>query len=207
MAYTTLTIKDGAGTSQTMGAFQDTAGNNYPTVTGDTNIQHYAAGKSQLTPVAAIKACFVMAGSATKTVRVKRIVLSGIATSAGEAKFAISKCSDAGTLGSAALTTLTATPLDSGFAAATALFSSVGTAVYTTEPAIVGTSIVVGELNLPATGTGVSGSFQEINFGKDGIPAVVLRGVAQVLIVDFLGATLQTGAKYSASIVWSEDAS
>lgn len=206
MAATSVAILDGTGTSKTLATFTDAAGNQRYQVTGDTALAHYGAGKNQLTPVAAIKTCFVMAGSATMTVRVKQIVLSGIATAAGETPFKISKCSDAGTLGSAVLTTLTACPMDSGFAASTALFSSVGTAVYTTEPAIVGTPIVTGELALAATTTGNVAPLV-FNFGVNGVPAIVLRGVAQVLIVDFVGGTVPSGGKYSASIIWSEDAS
>ena len=60
---------------------------------------------------------------------------------------------------------------------------------------------------MPATGSGVTGSQYDIWFGVNGVPAVVLRGTAQVVIVDFLAASLASGAKYSCAFLWSEDAS
>jgi hypothetical protein len=206
MSATSVSVLDSTGTARTLATFTDAAGNQRYQVSGDSSVAHYAGGANQITPVAAIKACFVLAGNATTTVRLKRITISGIATAAGEAKFSIKKCSDAGTLGSATLSSMTSVPLDSGFAAASSTPKYVQTAVYGTEPAGIGT-IYTGELNLPATGTGVSGSALDILFGFHGVPAVVLRGTAELVIVDFLAASLQSGAKYSCAFLWSEDAS
>lgn len=206
MAFTPVAIKDANAASKNMAALQDASGYQYALQSGDSAIPHYSAGFTQITPVASSTAVFVLIGSATKTIRVKRIDLSGIATAAAEAKFGIKKSSDAGTLGSAVLSAATAAPWDSGFAAATATFNSVGTAVYTTVPATVG-YIAVGELGLPATASGVGFTPYTLEFGKNGVPAVVLRGVAQTLYVDFLGAAVPSGGKYSATVWWSEDAS
>lgn len=206
MSASSLSVLDSTGTARTLGTFTDAAGAQRYQISGDSSLTHYAAGQNQITPVAAIKACFLIAGNATTTVRLKRITLSGIATAAAEAKFAIKKTSDAGTLGSATISSMTVAPLDSTFAAASSTPGYIQTAVYTTEPTSVGT-IYTGELNLPATGSGVSGSALDINFGLNGIPAVVLRGTSQLVIVDFLGASLASGSKYSCAFLWAEDAS
>jgi len=206
MAASSLSVLDSTGTAKTLGTITNAAGVQVYTVSGDVNVATYAASVNQITPVAAIKTCFLLPGNATTTVRVKKVVLSGIATAAAEAKFALKKTSDAGTLGSATLTAMTAAPFDSGMAAASSAPSYVQTAVYTTEPTSVGL-IYTAELGMPATGSGVIGSQLEVNFGLNGVPALVLRGTAQLLIVDFLGATLASGAKYSCAFWWSEDAS
>lgn len=206
MSASSVSVLDSSGTARTLATFTDAAGNQRYQVSGDSSVAHYAASINQMTPIAAMTAAFVLPGNATTTVRLKRITISGIATAAGEAKFSVKKSSDAGTLGSATLSAMTVAPLDSGMAAASSTPSYVQTAVYTTVPASVGI-LYTGELNLPATGTGVSGSALDINFGLNGIPAVVLRGVAQTVYVDFLAASLQSGAKYSCTFLWSEDAS
>lgn len=205
MAFTPVAIKDGSGTSVNMSTYQDGASYNIPVSSNDLSTPHYSAAKNQLTPVASSTAVFVFTGSATKTVRVKRIRLSGIATAAGEQPFSIKKNSSAGTLGSAALTTITAVPHDSSDAAATAVFSTVGTAVYTTLPTLVGV-VATGELGLAATTTGNAVPVYEWSWGKGG-KALVLRGVAECLTVDFLGTSVVSGGKFSCEIEWSEDAS
>lgn len=205
MAASAVTILDGTGASKTLATFTDAAGNQRYQISGDSAVTHYMASKSQLTPVAAPTAAFVVVGSATTTVRIKRIILNGVSTSAGSIKFSIKKSSDAGTLGSAALTTITAAPLDSTNAAVTGVASSVGTANYTTLPASVG-AVYSGELQLGVVATGAFAPVT-VEFGTNGTQALVLRGVAQTCYVDFLGTTLPSGALFDFTVLWSEDAS
>lgn len=205
MAYTALVIKDANAASQSMGAFQDAASINYPAQTGDVQIAHYRAAFTRLTPVATPTVVWQLIGSASKTVRVKRIGLSGGATSAGEMPFTIDICSAAGTLSTAVQTAVTAVPMDSTAAAATAVCNTIGTANYGTVPTLVG-HIVASELEQGALTTGV---FVEniYEFGQGGRQAIVLRGVAQQVNVNFNGTALPSGTKLNGWIEWQEDAS
>jgi hypothetical protein len=155
--------------------------------------------------VATPTAAFILPGNASTTVRLKKITLSGAATSAGSMKFTIKKNSDAGTLGSAALTALTSVPFDSTAAAASSAVSTVGTANYGTLPLIVG-AIYAGELEMGVLATGVFNPLV-IEFGTGGRQAVVLRGVAQSITIDFAGAAIPSGGVVDASFEWAEDAS
>ena len=204
MSFTPVSIKDANSAEVDMGAFQDAAGNNFPAHSGDTNIAHYRCAKAQLAPVATPTAYLVIQGSATKTVRIKKIKVHGLATAAGTMDVIINKCSAAGTLGSAVLTALTKVPLDSGNSAATAVVSTVGTANYTTEPTVVG---VIGaqRLMLSADGSGVNAQPAVWEFGKDGCQAVVLRGTAQHVTISGNGDALPSGAKVDLEVEWSED--
>lgn len=205
MAFTPVTIKDSGGTEVDMAAYQDASGNNIPVQSTDSSVAHYRAAKVQFTPVATPTAWCVIQGSATKTVRIKKIRVTGLATAAGTMDCILNKCSDAGTAGSAVLTALTKVPLDSGNAAATAVVSTVGTANYGTEPALVG---VIGarRLCLTADGTGVNVTPIEWDFGV-GDQALVLRGTAQHVTVSGNGDALPSGAKFDVEVEWAEDAS
>lgn len=205
MSASSISVLDSAGTARTLATITDAAGNQRYQVTGDSAVAHYMASSSQMTPVAAATAAFILPGNATTTVRLKRIVLNGTATSAGSIKFSVKKNSDAGTLGSAALTALTSVPMDSGSAAASSAPSTVGTANYTTLPALVG-AIYSGSLQLGVVATGVFAP-TVIDFGLHGWQACVLRGVTQSVTVDFLGTTLPSGAKFDCTFYWAEDAS
>jgi hypothetical protein len=164
----------------------------------------YRAGGTGLAMVATPTVAIQIKGSATKTVRVKRIALTGVATAAGNMSVAIQKASDAGTVGSADLTGVTATPLDSDDDAATAVVSTVGTANYTTIPAVVGSQVGSGRLCLSADGTGVFVAPLVFDFEKH---AVVLRGVLEHLCVNFLGDAIPSGGIVDWSIEWVEDES
>lgn len=207
MSFTPIGIKDSGGSAVNMAAFQDAAGNNYPTHTGDTQIAHYRAGGTAFAMVATPTAAIKILGSATKTVRIKRIVLQGAATAAGNMAFTVKKNSTAGTIGSAVLTTVTATPLDSGNAAATGVVSTVGTANYGTVPTIVGSPLYAGRLQMTAIGTGVAIVPIVLEFGMHGRQALVLRGATENVTVDFGGSAIPSGGVLDFSVEWSEDAS
>lgn len=205
MSATSVSVLDSTGTARTLATFTDAAGVQRYQTSGDSAIAHYSASSSALTPVATPTAAFILAGNGTTTVRLKKIVLNGVATSAGSIKFQIKKNSDAGTLGSAVLTALTAVPHDSTAAAASSAASTVGTANYTTVPALVG-AIYSGELQL---GVVASGAFAPtvLDFGLNGVQAIVLRGTTQSVTVDFLGTAVPSGGKFDCTFVWAEDAS
>lgn len=205
MSASSVTVLDGTGAAKTLATFTDAANAQRYQVSGDSSIAHYRSASSQFSMVATPTAVVILPGNSTTTVRVKRIELSGIATSAGSMRVAVKKNSDAGTLGSAALTALTAVPMDSSAAASSSVASTVGTANYTTLPALVGT-IAAGEVELGASGTGAFAPLV-FEFGLNGRQSLVLRGAAQSLTIDFLGATIPSGGKLDVAIEWAEDAS
>jgi hypothetical protein len=146
----------------------------------------------------------VIQGSATKTVRIRRIFLSGAATAAANMPFTIVRRSTAGTLGSAVLTAVAAAQEDINNAAPTAVVSTVGTANYGT----VGTSagiIAAGRLGMPALASGVAFTpFDlDLRLGK----SIVLRGTLDFVCVNFGGTAIPSGGVLDFSIELEEDAS
>lgn len=181
--------KDGNGTNQNLPLY-DAA---------------YSAGKVTFTPVAAPTDIAVLTGSSSKIVRLKSVTIGGFATTGGDLIFQLIKRSDAGTLGSAVLTTLTATPHDSSNAAATAVLSSVGTANYTTVGTIVGTVIRTGRayLNIVTTGTTEKVSW---DFTVRGDQPPTLRSATELLVINCAAGTLPAGAVLDFAMQWEEAA-
>lgn len=129
---------------------------------------------------------FQIIGSASKTVMIQKLNISGSQTTGGQATVTISKRSAANTGGTSSGSTMV--PHDSGDAAATA----VG-AIYTANPtpgAAVG-SIRIFSLPLAAV-TATTNNIVQLDFGERGKP-IVLNGVAQALAINLGGATLTGG--------------
>lgn len=208
MAASSMTVKDGNGTNQTVPTITDAAGAQSVIGSLDSSSPHYRAAKNALTPVAATTMVLLIQGSATKTVRVKRIEFWGAATAAGAMPIWVDKASDAGTIGSAVLTALTNTKMDTGAAAATAVVSTVGTANYTTVPLTAG-KIGAGRLMFTALTTAATsgeGKPYVLEFGKMS-QAAVLRGTSEYITVNLAGGTVPSGGVVDCVVEWSEDAS
>lgn len=139
-----------------------------------------------------------LTGSATKTVKVRRILVNLTATTAVTVPIGIIKRSTANTGGTIAI--MTTVPLDSGSPASGA--TPVG---YTANPTV-GTAVglvadpffSVGNL----TTGGAQGFPSEIQFGRLASP-VVLRGVAQSVSVS-LGAASLANVAASCTFEWTE---
>ncbi len=138
-------------------------------------------------------------GSATKTVRVLQIRVSGISTTAITTPVLLIKRSAANTGGTS--TAMTQVPHDSNNAAATATG-----AAYTVNPT--GLGAAVGTIRQDRLSFAVTGSVAENplewNLGNKPGQAIVLRGTAQVLAVN-LNSTTVTGGSISVSIEWTEE--
>ena len=78
MAFTPVIARDGNNAAQSMAALQDLAGINYSMVSLDSTRQVYRASASFTPQATAGVTVISIVGSATKTVRVKRILLGGI---------------------------------------------------------------------------------------------------------------------------------
>lgn len=198
VAITSFPFVDSAGTAQSNPVRANASGNYSSIVSTDSSSTHYSVGKQDFAPVATPTAFAILAGSATKTIRIKKILVTGAATAAGSMQIQVDKCSDAGTLGSAVLTAVTPiAPHDSNNAAATATLKTVGTAIYTTVPNSVGI-IGNGRLQLACIGSATtSGAVQPfvIDYTSRSDQAIVLRGTLQSVTLSGNGSALPSGAK------------
>jgi hypothetical protein len=155
----------------------------------------YRYAGSAFSMVATPTSVVVVQGSASKTIVVKRVKLSGGDTAAGSMPCTLTKRSTAGTLGSAVLTGVTATKLDSLDANATAVVSTVGTANYTTPGTTTGV-VGIGRLNMVALGSAATsgeGAPLMFDFSASNHKPLVLRGVLEFLTIDFGGAGIPAG--------------
>ena len=209
MAFTPVVALNASNASVSMGAFQDAAGINYPCTSYDSNRATYRATAS-FTPFAtAALALFNIQGSATKTVRITKIMLGGVATALADTLFRMTRLTAVGAGGTGVAPTIG--KMDSGNAvAATAVVThyttaaqSVGTAAY----ALATWRQFIGTVTTPATAWIEQGCV----FPEKGSPvgqALVLRGTSDWIQVENLNAgNLGAGTVLEYTIEWVEDAS
>ena len=205
MAMDTLSFKNSSGTVVTTGVHNDEDGNVQTTVSLDGSIATYAASGSAFAQVANPTVWLVVQGSASKTVRIRRIELSGAATAAGSMPVIVARCSAAGTLGSAVLTGVTAGKHDTQNDAATAVVSTVGTANYGTPPTVVA-NLAAGRVSMTALGAAAQGGNPGVVLGGElGEQGIVLRGTSDFLTVSASGAAVPSGGVNDYRIVWTEE--
>lgn len=207
MAITPIIVRDGNNAAQSISALQDPSGYNASVVSVDTGRATYrAAGNFIPQPTNAVTVLTIQ-GSATKTVRIKRIGLGGVSTANGQNIYQLLKTSALGAGGTAV--GATATPLDSASPAATAVVQHYTTTLKATGTAIGGPlSMANVQTGVTAVPTGITPA-QTILFPEFGSPigqAIVLRGAAQYLEVqNVLAANLAAGTVLCYFIEWEED--
>jgi hypothetical protein len=160
----------------------------------------YSASITALASAASCTDLFTITGSATKTIRITRLEISGQATTAAAAQVVLLVRSAANLTGTS--TTPTVVPHDSASAAGTAVVRA-----YTVNPGTLGT--LVGNIRTdyvflaaPATAT-VGSDKLFLDFGTRPSQAIVLRGIAQVLAVNLNAATV-TGGAFDINLEWTE---
>ena len=165
--------------------------------------QTYSSTSVNFTPAATATDVFTLTGSATKNIRIRRIVVDGIKTATSHEVVQVIKRSTANSGGTS--TTPAAVPHDSTNAAATAVARA-----YTANPTLgtaVGTMLakrVVFKATTPANAQSVgAGNIFDERFG-DTNQAIFLRGTGEVLAVNLNGVTL-TGGSITVTIEWSEE--
>lgn len=168
----------------------------------------YSAGFTGLVPVASATDVVCLAGSATKTVKVTKIVLGGTAGTLVTLPVLLTKKATADSGGTAASTTAnpanTITPLDSQFPTATAVPIS-----YTANPTInaAGTILAARTLTLPVTSAGVASIPTVWDYGAGNsnlLSPIVLRGVAQQICLNFSGISVSSGL-LAGYLEWTEE--
>lgn len=173
-------------------------------VRGATEIPTYFGASVTYSATAAATDIFVITGSATRLVRVQRLVFSGTQTVSGNVgTVAITKHSIANTGGTAA--SITAVSVDSTQIPASAVLKN-----YTVNPTVDASALIVWQprvlIAAPATAD-VSGVIFDFDFTKllNGKP-LTLRGIAQELAISLGGGTLPTGlASLQVSCIWTEE--
>lgn len=159
----------------------------------------YSASITGLVPAAAATDIFTLIGSATKTIRVTRIQISGVATAAAAVDVQIIKRSTAGSGGTS--TSPTMVPNDSLDGAATALAKA-----FTANPTV---GTIVGLIRSQkitlTTGAGAIPLVQTlIEFGTNFARAITLRGAAEQIAINWNAQTV-TGNSVNIDIEWTEE--
>lgn len=164
----------------------------------------YGATTALFTPATAATDIFSISGSATKTVKVMGLNLHGTQTTGGNiGTIGIIKRSSANTGGTAVASTRV--PLDSSSAAATSTVQH-----YTANPTLGGTigTIYQPRVVIPAAAN-ITPPAPVLVWDPSlslWYTTVVLRGTAEVLVVNMGGGALPAGAtNFTVSVVWSEE--
>ena len=172
-------------------------------VVANPNPQTYSAGITNLSIPANPSDVFTITGSAGKTIRVNRIIASGIATSDANVLLQLIKRSSANSGGTA--TTLTAVPHDvaNGVAAATVRAYTVNPTVGTAVGTLRTGRVAVGSASPSSASPTASKQVELFSVSGRG-QAIVLRGATEVLAVNMNAVTL-TGGSMSFWIEWTEE--
>ena len=209
MPFTPVVARDGNNAAQSMGAFQDASSVNFPAVNLDSTIPTYRAAANFTPQATGAVTVLSIQGSASKTIRIKRIGLSGVSTANGQNVYSLQRTSALGAGGTTVTPTIA--KLDTNSAAATAVVQH-----YTTSLKAAGTA-VGGPISTANVQTGVTAvptvpvAPQQLLFPEAGVPAgqsIVLRGTADFLEAQNLAAAnLAAGTVLCYFVEWTEDAS
>jgi hypothetical protein len=161
------------------------------------------------TPAATPTDLVKITGSATKTIRVISLRVSTTNTAAGSQQFFVIRRSADDTTGT--FVTTTSAKNDSNNAAATAVCGH-----YTANPGGLGatagtinTMRVASPAAIPASFAGVvtDAGFEMLPFMDNSLldQPIVLRGVAEILVINFNGVALVAGQTHAYSVVWIEE--
>jgi hypothetical protein len=159
----------------------------------------YSASIVGLAPASGATDLFTITGSASKTIRITYVEVSGLATTAGTVDAVGLVRSTANSGGTS--TNPAAIPHDANDAAATATINA-----YTANPT---PGTLVGKvraqrlfLNVAATGASDHVAWE---FGKRPARGIVLRGTSQVFAVNLNAGTMPAGAALNVSVEWTEE--
>ncbi len=216
MALTPLVVRDGNNVAQNQEMLQGVSGsgNNIPVVSLDSTRVTYRAS-AQFTPQAtAAVTLFYVTGSASCTVRIKRIMVGGVSTALSDrAILALQRTSALGAGGT--LVTPTISLLDRGASASYAAATAVVTHATTTLKAAgtpVGGPMGIQRIFTDTVTTPTVASREDLMlFPERGVAigsAIVLRGATDFLEVQNINASdLAAGTVLNYTVEWEEDLS
>lgn len=212
MAVTTtsLPVKDGSGNAASFGTLTDPATLQRSIVSLDTaGVAAYRVSANFTPQPTAAVTIITVTGSATKTVRVKRIAISGVSTALSASVFQLQRTSALGAGGT--LVAPTVGKLDSGtVAAATAVVNHWTTTLKATGTAVGGPLSMWQQNTSTVTTPTVAVLPTQTVFPENGQAgsAIVLRGVADILEVQNVTPTnLGAGTVLAYVVEWEEDGS
>ncbi len=158
----------------------------------------YSVGISGFTPVATPTDFWQIIGSASKTVRVTRIAVSGWATAAIAVDLLLIKRTTASTGGTPTAPTIC--PHDSSDGAATAVVNS-----FAANPGALGTT--AGTLRAAKHNLGAAGNAGTVawDFTTRNSKGIVLRGVAQQLCLNWNGIAVPAGTLLDIDVEFTEE--
>jgi len=171
-------------------------------VASEANKYTYRAAYTAITPVATPTDFVQMIGSATMTCRIKKVLLAGIATTAGTMAVQLIRRSTLGTQGSATVTAITPAKHDINHPSATMSIGFVQSANWTTVGSSAGV-IGAGRLQLLVSGSLSNPLVWDFAFHED-MP-ILLRGTSDYLYVNLTGASVPSGGAIDVEIEWEED--
>jgi len=208
MALSTITARDGNNAAVTVAAQADLAGNLMPMNSLDSSKQTYraaAAGTAVITTTGGTLA--TITGSATKTVRIKKIGFCLTAGTPVQCTLQLRRVSAIGTGGT--VVSPTVAKLDTNSAAATAVVSHYTSVQQTQGTGVGGPLVVVGVSEILTTTISTVQIMNQYLFPDNGVPigqAIVLRGVADILEIQN-NTAIGTTPAFSYFVEWEEDAS
>ena len=171
-------------------------------VASEANKYTYRAAINTITPVATPTDFVQMIGSATMTCRLKKIKLTGIATTAGTMPVNIIRRSTLGTQGSAVVNAITPSKHDINHPSPTMSIGYVGTANWTTVGSSAGL-LAADRLLLPLAGSISNPCVFDLSFHED-MP-ILLRGTSDYVYVNLAGAAVPSGGVIDIEVEWEED--
>ena len=157
----------------------------------------YAVAAVGVTPATTPTDMVLISGSTTETIRIKSVTVSGLATTAGTMDVSLIKRTTANTGGTA--TNPTPAQFDSTDAAPTATVSQ-----YSVNPTALGTGVALFTKKLNFGLAGAAGSVT-FDFATRNDKALLLRGVAHGLAINFNGGAVPSGGTISYAIEFEED--
>jgi hypothetical protein len=163
------------------------------------SFRYFSAGN---VPAATPTDVFTITGSATKTVRIKKIQLSGLATTAGQFVWLLVRRSAVDTGGTKTTPVGQANDVTNDGSATAVL------GLYTVNPTGLGTAVGTyrGGRMFHALVTAQNDRLV-FDFANLQDKALILRGVTDILAINGAGATLPAGATLDIEVFWEEDAS
>lgn len=172
-------------------------------VNGEGTKDTYATGAAGITPAATPSVIIEIKGSATRTVRIKKLVFQAVASTAKQWAVTLYRAAAAVTDGTPVTPVIT--EFDTSGAAATAVISH-----FTANPtpaAANPASSVVFVRDVTFTAPASAAEPYIIDFCQRQDKPFILRGAADCLCLTLGGSALTAGEKYSYSVEWEEDAS
>lgn len=160
----------------------------------------YTATAAAFLPVATATDFISIFGSASKTIRVLRVAIGGVATAGTIVDLYMIKRSSANSAGTP--TALTAIPHDANDASASAAVNSY--AANPTTGSAIG-NIGIRKLSLPTAASNIVVPMLEWRPGTQNDRAWVLRGAAQGLCLNWNGAAIPAGTSLDVEITWTEE--